>query len=73
MTEFKDRLLTRSEGVKRVREVIGIPMGLSAFEKAGWRGSGPKPVAKYGKNLLYREKEVLAWARTLLKPVEDGD
>ena len=70
MTNPADRLLSRREGVARIREVLGIPIGLSAFEKAGANGTGPRPSEKYGKTLLYRESEILAWARTLTRSVD---
>jgi hypothetical protein len=61
--------VTRQQAVDVIRAELGIPLGLSALEKAGMRGDGPKPTAAYGRTLLYKRADVLAWAKGLVGPV----
>jgi hypothetical protein len=70
MTESNTPLITRDQIVERVREKLGIPITKSTIEKAAMHGTGPKPAEKYGKTLLYREADALAWARTLTTSVD---
>jgi len=63
-------LLTRADIVRRVREVTGAPITPSTLDKACMRGTGPKPVARFGKrSYLYTEDDALAWARSLINPI----
>ena len=65
-------LVTRDQIVQIVREELGIPITKSAIEKAAMLGIGPEPAARYGKAFLYRKGVALAWARTLISPVNDS-
>ncbi len=64
MSEF----VTREEGCKLVADQLGIPLKLSAVEKAAHRGDGPTPAAKYGKRILYKPEVFLAWAKSRVEP-----
>ncbi len=66
MTEF----VTREEGCKLVADRLGIPLKLSAVEKAAHAGKGPKPAARYGKRILYRPDEFLEWAKSRVDVIE---
>lgn len=68
-----DKFCTREEGCKLVHDQLGIPLKLSAVEKAGHRGDGPKVAAKYGKRLLYRPDDFLAWAQSRLELLEEAE
>jgi hypothetical protein len=69
MTDTKEPLMTRAQIIESVRAELGIPITVSTIEKAGMNGTGPQPVARYGKTLLYEKQPALDWARTLLSPI----
>jgi hypothetical protein len=57
------RYVTRRDGVKLVREQLGVPLTKSTVDKDSHLGRGPKPVAKYGPKHLYTPEEFLRYAR----------
>jgi hypothetical protein len=60
-------LLTRKAGVELAREKLGIPISIWTIHRAMANGTGPRPVAKYGKKQnLFRPCDFLAWARSLV-------
>lgn len=60
-------LITRKVGVELARKKLGIPISIWTVHRAIAKGSGPKPVAKFGrKQDLFRPRDFLAWARTLV-------
>lgn len=61
--------LTREEIAATAKAELGIPLTLSAINKAAADGRGPKPVARYGNAYLYEKGPALEWARSLLAPV----
>jgi hypothetical protein len=60
-------LVTRKTGIELVREELGIPLTKSNVDKAAMNGTGPKPAARFGNCDLYRPREFLDWARSLVK------
>jgi hypothetical protein len=66
MSEF----VTREQGCKLVQAQLGIPLKLSFVEKAACKGIGPEVAAHYGKRVLYRPDDFLAWAESLVEKVE---
>lgn len=70
MADTDTPLLTRDDIVNLVRQELGIPITKSTIEKAGMNKTGPKPAERYGKQLLYRKSDALAWARTLTRSVD---
>jgi hypothetical protein len=67
---MEDRYLTRRQLVALVRERTGIPVTESRLDKEAMLGTAPKPAALYGRRHLYTEADGLAWARSLIRPVE---
>jgi len=60
-------LITRKAGVELARERLGIPISIWTINRAMSKGTGPKPVAKYGKKQdLFRPRDFLAWACSLV-------
>jgi hypothetical protein len=74
MSEFSERpepmWITRAEAAEAIRAELGIPVTLSAINKAASLGYGPRPATKYGKTFLYEKAVVLKWARSLLSSAE---
>lgn len=57
------RYVTRREGVRLVREELGIPLSLSVVNKDACRGTGPVVAATYGPKHLYTPEEFLRYAQ----------
>ena len=60
-------LLTRRAAVMLIREMFGIPLPESRFDKDSANGIAPRPDAIYGRTYLYRPVKILAYAKTLIK------
>jgi hypothetical protein len=63
-------LLTARAGVEFIRSKTGAPLTLSRFYKDRMRGIAPKPVATFGNRDLFTEEQMLQYANTLIKPVD---
>jgi hypothetical protein len=66
-------LVTRRELVDLMRKETGIPVTYSRLMKDGASGRGPQPVATFGKRHLYRPADGLAYAKSLIHPVQAGE
>jgi hypothetical protein len=67
MNDDEFPLITRKAGVELARAKLGIPISIWTINRAMAKGTGPKPVAKYGnKQDLFRPGEFLDWARSLV-------
>ena len=62
-------LLTRKQLAARA-QAEGIPLKDSRIDKEAHRGNGPPIAHRWGRQELYEEERALAWARSLLRPVE---
>jgi hypothetical protein len=60
-------LLTRRAAVMLIREMFGIPLPESRFDKDSANGIAPRPDAIYGRTHLYRPGKILTYGRTLIK------
>jgi hypothetical protein len=63
------RYVTRRQLVERAN-AEGIPLKESRVDKEAMKGNRPPLAAKFGRQELYEEGAALAWARSLLQPVE---
>ena len=61
--------LTREQIAEAAKAELGIPLTLSAINKAAADGRGPKPVARYGNAYLYEKAAALEWVRSLVTPL----
>jgi hypothetical protein len=66
-----DRLMTRRELVEFVRRETGIPVTYTRLMKDAAAGHGPPPAALFGKRMLYRQADALAYARSLIRPAQN--
>jgi hypothetical protein len=62
-----DALLTRKNGAAALTEA-GYPVAEDTLASKATRGGGP-PYRKFGKRVLYRWGDLLAWAQSRLGPV----
>ena len=68
MQDHDEPYVTRKQAVELVRSQLGVPLALSTLEKKV--AGGPPVAARYGRQLLYRPEDVLAWARSLITPTK---
>jgi len=68
--EENQRYLTRDQIAEFARVELGIPLTVSAINKAAANGHGPTPKARYGNAYLYEKAAALEWAKTTIS-VED--
>jgi hypothetical protein len=61
-------LVTVRGAVALIHEKTGIPIPVSRFRKDSANGLTPRPAAVYGRMHLYRPREILIYAKTLVKP-----
>ena len=66
-------LLTRKKLAELIEDRVGIPMSPHKLAIACSKGRGPKPKAAHGRLFLYEEDEGLAWAWSLVAPVQNED
>ena len=64
-----EALVTIDGAVALIREKTGVPIPKSRFLKDSANRIAPRPDAIYGRTYLYRPAKILAYAKTLLKPV----
>jgi hypothetical protein len=71
MSEF----ITHKEIATVVREETGIPVGKSTVAKkcSPAIGGGPPVAAWIGRCPLYKRDDVIAWAKSLLRPAEQAE
>jgi len=58
-------LLTRKDGVKFIRDELGIPLSTSLLNKKCMRGEGPDVAGYWGKRELYTRPKLREWVLKL--------
>jgi hypothetical protein len=61
------QFVTRKTGVEAAN-AEGIPLTKSRVDKECSNGTGPEPVARFGRIELYGRAPFLVWARSLITP-----
>ena len=61
-------LVSIDDAVTLIHRETGIPITRSRIHKDSMRGIAPKPTATFGRRYLWRPDEMLAYARSLIKP-----
>jgi hypothetical protein len=68
MTITNELLVGIDDAVALIREQTGIPITKSRIHKDSAKGIAPKPAATFGRRYLWHPNEMVAYARTLIKP-----
>jgi hypothetical protein len=67
MSDDKELLVTRHELAAIVQRETGIPLTPSRIAKDSAAGCGPQVAAKFGKNHLYRPRDGINYAKSLVQ------
>ena len=68
-TNDNEALVTVDAAVALIREQLGIPIPKSRLHRDSANGIAPRPDAVYGNRYLWKPEKILAYAKTLIKPV----
>ena len=64
-----NKLVTVDAAVSLIHEQLGIPIPKSRLHRDSAAGIAPRPDAVYGNRYLWKPEKILAYAKTLIKPV----
>jgi hypothetical protein len=67
--ELPEKLLTRREAASFLSDTIGRPTAYSSLMKMASLKTGPPVAEKWGRRVLYRRADLVAWAMSRARPV----